>query len=84
MDIFLGIAVLVALVRLGERVGWQQASLFGLALLCGAAIVYSFWLILATFSFWFVRVENILVIFQSMYQAGRWPVGIYHNGCGSP
>ncbi len=78
VDIFLGSGVLVvALVRLGERVGWQQAALFGVALLCGAAIVYSFWLILATFSFWFVRVENILVIFQSMYQAGRWPVGIY-------
>ena len=28
-------------------------------------------------AFWFVRVENILVIFQSMYEAGRWPVGIY-------
>ena len=24
-----------------------------------------------------MRVENVLVIFQSMYQAGRWPVGIY-------
>ncbi|MDQ2732772.1 MAG: ABC-2 family transporter protein, partial [Armatimonadota bacterium] len=36
-----------------------------------------FWLILATCSFWFVRVENILVIFQSMYEAGRWPIGIY-------
>jgi ABC-2 type transport system permease protein len=24
-------------------------------------------------------VENILVIFQSMYEAGRWPVSIYPN-----
>jgi ABC-2 type transport system permease protein len=24
-----------------------------------------------------VRVENILVIFQSMYEAGRWPVSLY-------
>jgi ABC-2 type transport system permease protein len=24
-----------------------------------------------------VKVENILVIFRTMYQAGRWPVGIY-------
>lgn len=24
-----------------------------------------------------MRIENILVIFQSMYEAGRWPVGIY-------
>jgi ABC-2 type transport system permease protein len=40
-------------------------------------IVYSFWLMLATIAFWFVKVENILVVFQSMYQAGRWPVSIY-------
>jgi ABC-2 type transport system permease protein len=45
--------------------------------LAGAAIVYSFWLILTTLSFWFVRVENILVIFQSVYEAGRWPVTLY-------
>jgi len=23
------------------------------------------------------RLENILVIFRSMYEAGRWPIGIY-------
>ena len=45
--------------------------------LAGGVIVYSFWLILATLAFWFVRVENILVIFQSMYEAGRWPVSLY-------
>ena len=39
--------------------------------------MYNFWLALATFTFWFVRVENILIIFQAMYDAGRWPVGIY-------
>jgi len=46
-------------------------------LTAGIGIVYAFWLILATCSFWFVRVENILVIFQSMYQAGRWPISLY-------
>jgi ABC-2 type transport system permease protein len=46
-------------------------------LMAGGVIVYSFWLILATLSFWFLRVENILVIFQSVYEAGRWPVSIY-------
>lgn len=77
-DIFLGLGVLVvALVRLRADVGVGQAAAFAVALLCGGAIVYSFWLILATCSFWFVRVENILVIFQSMYEAGRWPISIY-------
>jgi ABC-2 type transport system permease protein len=46
-------------------------------LLAGAVIIYSFWLILATLSFWFVRVENILEIFQSVYEAGRWPISLY-------
>lgn len=78
VDVLLGVGVIaVALVRLGMQVSAVETAVFLFALLCGGIIVYSFWLILATFSFWFVRVENILVIFQSMYTAGRWPVGIY-------
>lgn len=77
-DIALGGVVLgIALAQLGERVGPITALTFGATLVAGAAIVYSFWLILAACAFWIVRVENILVIFQSMYEAGRWPVGIY-------
>ncbi|MCB0064050.1 MAG: ABC-2 family transporter protein, partial [Caldilineaceae bacterium] len=78
IDIFMGLAVLiVALVRLGTQLGVTQALSFGVALLAGATIVYSFWMMLATCAFWFVKTENILVIFQSMYQAGRWPITIY-------
>ncbi len=77
-DVAMGIVLLVlALGNLGTQVGPGEALVFGLMLLCGAAIVYSFWLMLATCSFWFVKVDNILVIFQTMYEAGRWPVTIY-------
>jgi ABC-2 type transport system permease protein len=78
IDVALGLAILAtALARLGAEVGPWTALTFGATLLAGGAIVYSFWLMLATLSFWFVRVDNILVIFQSMYEAGRWPIGIY-------
>ncbi len=78
IDIALGVAVLVyALIRLGENVGVLQAGAFVLMLIAGGIIVYSFFLILATLSFWLVRVENILMIFQSMYEAGRWPISLY-------
>lgn len=78
IDIGLGLGVLVyAMARLGERVGLQEAAFFIAMLLVGGIIIYSFWLILATLSFWFVRVENILEIFRSMYEAGRWPVSLY-------
>ena len=78
VDVAMGLVVLVvAIGRLGAAVGAVRAASFGVALVAGGLIVYSFWLILATCSFWFVRLENILVVFQSMYQAGRWPVGLY-------
>ncbi len=78
IDIILGLVVLViALISLGQRVGVGQAGEFILMFISGGVIIYSFFLILATLSFWFVRVENILVIFQSMYEAGRWPVSLY-------
>ncbi len=77
-DIVLGLAVLAtALIRLGAKVGGWEAAGFILMLIAGGVIIYSFFLILATLSFWFVRVENILVVFQSMYEAGRWPVSLY-------
>jgi ABC-2 type transport system permease protein len=77
-DVILGAAVIViALGRLGARLGALQVIGFGASLAAGGIIVYSFWVILASLSFWFVRVENILVIFQSVYEAGRWPVTLY-------
>jgi ABC-2 type transport system permease protein len=77
-DVGLGLVVTgVALARMGAHVGLASALAFVAALAAGGFIVYSFWLLLATTAFWFVRVENILVIFQSMYQAARWPVSIY-------
>jgi ABC-2 type transport system permease protein len=77
-DVGLGIVTIaISLARLGERVGFREAAAFGAAVLAGGVIIYSFWLILATTAFWLVRVENILMIFQSVYSAGRWPVSIY-------
>ncbi len=78
IDFVMGFGLLAfALFRLGESVGLWEASAFVLMLLAGAGIIYSFLLILATLSFWFVRVENILYVFRSMYEAGRWPISLY-------
>jgi len=78
INILLGFALLIiALVRLGASIGGVQAVEFLAMLLTGAVIIYSFFLILATLAFWLVRVENILTVFQSMYEAGRWPITLY-------
>lgn len=78
LDVALGGGVLVfAIVQLGAVVGARQAAAFGLMLVCGGLIVYSFWLILTTTAFWFVQVRGLLQLFESIYQAGRWPITIY-------
>lgn len=78
LDVALGLGVLgFGIWGISARIGPVEAGAFALALLAGAAIVYAFWLMLATLAFWFIRVENILQVFWGVYGAGRWPVQIY-------
>ncbi len=78
IDVILGPTVsAAALIHMGKHVEMQQAAIFAVTLLAGIVILYSFWLILATVSFWFIRIENIFMIFHSLYDAARWPVTIY-------
>lgn len=78
IDILMGAVVMAFGVwQLRASIGVLDALAFGAAILLGGLMIYSVWLMLTTGSFWIVRVDNILEIFQSFYQAGRWPVGIY-------
>jgi ABC-2 type transport system permease protein len=78
VDVLLGILVLfIAVPRLEGVVGLVQAALFLLVLFCGTIIVYCFWLMLSSISFWFVRIDEILMLYDSVYQTGRYPIRIY-------
>jgi ABC-2 type transport system permease protein len=78
-DIVAGLTVLtIALVRMGGAISPLEAIGFVVVLLAGVVIIYSFLLILSTFAFWFVKLENILVIFNTMFEgAGSWPITIF-------
>jgi ABC-2 type transport system permease protein len=71
------LVIVVALNNMGRETGLREVLGFGLSLSAGSVILYSFWLMLSTVAFWFVRIENILMIFHSMYDAARWPVTMY-------
>ena len=57
--------------------GPADVTLFALMLLAGGAIIYSFLLAMAAMSFWFGRIASFLMIFSDLYEAARWPIGIY-------
>ncbi len=78
LDVILGMGVLGYGLHLQLQVtGITEVVLFTAALLCAGVIVYSFWMMLATLAFWFIRIENITQIFWAMFIAARWPVTIY-------
>jgi ABC-2 type transport system permease protein len=78
VDVLLGLGLLVySVTRLGAQIGLGEALLFALMLVCGGLIIYSLWLAVTTTSFWVVRMWAIFEFFDRMYQAGRYPVGIY-------
>ena len=78
-DTLFGVGVIVfGLVRLDAAIDALDVALFLVVLLAGMVMIYSFMLILSTFAFWLVKLENILVIFNTMFgNAGQWPITIY-------
>jgi ABC-2 type transport system permease protein len=66
-----------AVAQLGRSLGPIEAIAFGIALLIGALLIYSFWLVVTTVAFWIVRIDEIAELFEGVYQSGRWPVTIY-------
>ncbi len=72
-----GVIIGFALARIGGDLGVLDTLAFGVALLFGAVLLYCFWLVLATGSFWVVRMWFLPELFEGIFQTGRWPVGIY-------
>jgi ABC-2 type transport system permease protein len=71
------ILVVVGAGQLGRAVGLGEVAAFVVTLVCGLTLVYCLLLVIGTLAFWFVRIENLLVIFWSFIDAGRFPVDVY-------
>jgi ABC-2 type transport system permease protein len=78
VDIAMGLIILVvALVQLRGGLGLWGVLGFLVALMMGGFMIYCFWLLLTTAAFWVVRMDQTIELFEGVYQAGRWPVGVY-------
>jgi ABC-2 type transport system permease protein len=78
VDILMGVIVVgVGLIRAGQQPSLGQLAAFGVMLLAGLGITYSFWFAMATISIWLVRLEDLLHVIENLTEAGRWPVRIY-------
>ncbi len=63
-----------------ERAPTAPQLLMGLAMLLIAALVlYSMWIVVASAAFYVVRIDNLAHLFTSIYDAARWPIGIFQG-----
>jgi ABC-2 type transport system permease protein len=78
IDVAGAIAIFVyAFAHIGRWPGAPEL-LLGLAFLVLAVIVlYSFWILVVSASFWVVKVDNLSYLFQSLFDMGRWPVTMF-------
>jgi len=77
VDVVLGLGVVVAGVAQLEGVSVGNVVGFAFLLALGSVMIYCFWLMLATAAFWLVRIEEVQEMFEGLYRAGQYPVGIY-------
>jgi ABC-2 type transport system permease protein len=78
VDVLMGFIVLGwAVVELQKGLAVVDALVFTATLLLGGIMIYCFWLMLTTSAFWIIRVYEMINLFEGLYAAGRWPVGIY-------
>ena len=78
VDVLSGAVVIaVGVARLQRGIGAGNTLGFLGLLLLGALLLYCFWLIMATGSFWVVNMWFLAELFEGVYQTGRWPIGVY-------
>jgi ABC-2 type transport system permease protein len=78
IDVVSGAVILgIGVSRLETSIGLGDALAFVALLVVGGAMLYCVWLVLATGSFWVVRMWFLTELFEGVYQTGRWPIGIY-------
>lgn len=50
---------------------------FMVLIVAGIAVLYSLWIVLIAFTFWFVKFENNVTILQALLDTGRYPATVY-------
>jgi ABC-2 type transport system permease protein len=77
-DLFLGVILIVVGISMsgGGATPLNLAS-FVLLVASGGVILYSLWIVMIAFTFWFVKFDNNVTIPQALLDAGRYPATVY-------
>lgn len=78
LDVVGALAIFVyAFAHLGRWPGPRELAVSLLFLVLAIVVLYSFWILVVSAAFWVVKVDNLSYLFQSLFDAGRWPITIF-------
>jgi len=77
-DLILAITLIVIGIHMsGDFITPLHLLSFILLALSGMIVIYSLWIILIAFTFWFTKFDNNVTIMQALMDSGRYPVSVY-------
>jgi ABC-2 type transport system permease protein len=77
-DVMLAGALIIVGIRMsgGGAVPMNIVN-FLLLTVSGTLIIYSLWIVMISFTFWFVKFDNSVTILQALMDSGRYPAQVY-------
>ncbi|MEP7135904.1 MAG: ABC-2 family transporter protein [Chloroflexota bacterium] len=77
-DLFIAITLIVVGVNMaGEVTTPLNILMFSVLSVSGMLVIYSLWIILIAFTFWFTKFDNNVTILQALTDTGRYPISVY-------
>jgi len=77
-DLVLAIVLMVVGINMsGDLITPLHILSFILLAISGMIVIYSLWIILIAFTFWFTKFDNNVTIMQALMDSGRYPVTVY-------
>lgn len=77
-EVILAGVLVVMGIQMSERVA-TLANVLSFLVLTGAgmAVIYSLWIVMIAFTFWFIKFDNNVTILAALLDAGRYPATVY-------
>ena len=77
-DLVLAIVLIVVGINMsGDLITPLHILSFILLAISGMVVIYSLWIILIAFTFWFTKFDNNVTIMQALMDSGRYPASVY-------
>ena len=72
-----GIIFAYAFGQIGEAPSLLQLGIAALLFVTSVAILYAMWILTISAAFYVVKVDNLTYLFQSIFDAARWPSSVF-------